>query len=117
MIFDNRNYRDLVKTFDSFGGFEKVRIFESLLDYIIYGFCLNGGFLQWDYTKEQTDRFREMFRLWVLAVRRRAGVVLKMPGSTANAKPSRRSGTSSMNRPSRMRIFNFDGLLAIIITS
>ena len=69
MLYDNKDYKELVRRFDSFGGYEKVRIFESLLDYVIYGFCLNGGVLAWDYSEEQTRRFHEMFALWVKAAK------------------------------------------------
>lgn len=69
MLYNNKDYKELVRRFDSFGGYEKVRIFESLLDYVIYGFCLNGGVLAWDYNDEQTRRFHEMFALWVKAAK------------------------------------------------
>lgn len=72
MITDNQNFKELVKKMDSFGyssGEGKTRIFESLIDFVVYGFCMNGKMPSWDYTPEQTATFNEMFSLWVLAAK------------------------------------------------
>ena len=72
MLQGNQYFKELVKRLESFGytsGEGKTRIFESLIDFVVYGFCLNGEMPKWNYTPEQTAVFNEMFALWVNAAK------------------------------------------------
>lgn len=70
MIHNNKPFNELVKTIRSFAyssGMGLSRVFEDLMNYIVYGFCVNGKMPRWDYKPEQSKEFWEMFRLWTLA--------------------------------------------------
>lgn len=70
MINENKSFKELVKTLESFGytsGEGKTRIFEDLINYVVYGFCVNKGIPSWNHTPEQNATFAKMFQLWVLA--------------------------------------------------
>lgn len=70
MINENKSFKELIKTLESFGytsGEGKTRVFEDLINYAVYGFCVNEGLPSWNHTPEQNETFRKMFQLWVLA--------------------------------------------------
>lgn len=69
MIFDNPDFKSLLKSLDTFYGSSKATAFNYLLDYIVYGFCLNAGLPDWPYDKEESAKFREMFRQCVLTIK------------------------------------------------
>lgn len=70
MIYNNQAFKELTQLLDSFAfRVGKARAFESLLDYVVYGFCLNSGIPDWPFDKEQSQAFGKMFGLWVNTVK------------------------------------------------
>lgn len=70
MILNNPDYDKLVKKFDAFlFKRDKGQVFESLMDFCIFNFCLNDKVSSWPYNEEETKAIAEMFSLWVLAAR------------------------------------------------
>lgn len=70
MLHDNQHYKELVKEFDTFlFRRDKTQVFESLIDYCVYGFCVNSGCPSWPFSKEDTATIAKMFSLWILAAK------------------------------------------------